>query len=53
VQGVRRSELTTSSVARSETAQRHRTVVEDIIDEEDGKPRRAVKQGKEPLAIKE
>ena len=54
VQGVRRSELATSSVARTETAQRHRVVVEDLVDErDDGAGRRAVERGKEPLAIKE
>ena len=56
VQGVRRSELTTSSVARSETAQRHRVVVEDLVDDErdnGGAGRKAVGRGKEPFAIKE
>jgi hypothetical protein len=53
VAGVRRSELTTSSVARTETAQRHRVIVEDLPDNQEGAGRKAVGPGKERLAIKE
>jgi hypothetical protein len=54
VQGVRRSELATSSVARTETAQRRRVVVEELVDErDDGAGRGAVGRGKEQLAVKE